>query len=89
MITTYELVWVQDKDMADKRFKHLRQFKFSTPGREWPPKLGEWPASSRSRIVHVGARRAAAMSRAAGAGGAAGWVAIYAHRCSRGLSSVP
>ena len=41
MITTYELVAIQDVEMAQKRFTNLRRFKFATPQREWPPALGE------------------------------------------------
>jgi hypothetical protein len=41
MITTYELVLVQDKKRADARFANLRQFKFATPENEWPPELGK------------------------------------------------
>jgi hypothetical protein len=41
MITTYELVAIQDIDMAQERFGNLRRFKFATPRKEWPPVLAE------------------------------------------------
>jgi hypothetical protein len=41
MITTYELVAIQDIEMAQKRFTNLRQFKFATRKSAWPPEPGE------------------------------------------------